>query len=172
MTDDDGQLLAELQGRLARVEDDLRAALDVVYEPPPIDRADPPVPPAYDNVHDWVTGHFVHLYARHLGGEFRWCASWWDHAEALSRLEALWRAWETLRLNPGLGMATWYRDHLDPQLPILLGQTGPFARCTPDRHTDPGPLPVLPAPHHYWDANPAGATDVLPSPAMTTAPVE
>jgi len=139
---DAGQL-AELQARLSRVEDDLRAALDAVYEPPAIAPAEPTIEPAFASLEAWVIEHFTQLYSRPLGAQWRWCASWWAHAEAISRLEALWRSWETLRLEPRLGMGIWYRDHLDHQLPILLGQTGPFARCTPDRHTDPAPLPVL-----------------------------
>lgn len=55
-----------------------------------------------------------------------------------------------LRLNPTLGIATWYRDHLDHQLPILLGQTDPFAGCTPDKHQPAPTLPVVPAPAGYW----------------------
>lgn len=29
------------------------------------------------------------------------------------RLEALWRAWGHLRLDPGTGMSQWLRDHAD-----------------------------------------------------------
>ncbi|MGV0111135.1 DUF4913 domain-containing protein [Arthrobacter sp. CP30] len=32
---------------------------------------------------------------------------------AVSRLNALWRAWETLRLDPGTGMSDWWRIHAD-----------------------------------------------------------
>ena len=39
------------------------------------------------------------LYRRTLGGEFRWCAQWWHHGEAISRLTALWYAWEAMRLQ-------------------------------------------------------------------------
>lgn len=146
--------LAELEAQVARLETDVQTALDAVYEPPPVAAADKPagpVEPEYSSLEGWVIEHFAELYARHLGGEFRWCASWWAHAEAISRLEALWRSWETLRLNPTLGMATWYRDHLDQQLPILLGQSGPFAKCTPDRHTPARALPIEPSPDRYWD---------------------
>ena len=44
-----------------------------------------------------------------------------------------------MRLQPGTGMATWLRDHLDHQLPILLGRSGPFAQCSEDEHIDPRP---------------------------------
>ena len=62
---------------------------------------------------------------------------WWQHAEAITRLTALWHSWETLRLEPGTGMAIWLRDHLDHQLPVLLGRGGPFAQCSEDEHIEP-----------------------------------
>jgi hypothetical protein len=113
-------------------------------------QAEETVDPAYPDVKSWVSEHFAPMYARPLGGEFRWCPRWWEHAEAISRLEALWRSWETLRVDPGLGMATWYRDHFDSQLTILLGNRGPFALCSPDRHESMKALPVEPAPEGYW----------------------
>ena len=80
--------------------------------------------PVYSSVEEWVTSHFLPMFRRPLGGEYRWCPQWWRHAEAITRLTALWHTWEALRLQPGTGMATWLRDHLDHQLPVLLGRTG------------------------------------------------
>jgi hypothetical protein len=105
----------------------------------------------FPDLESWVLGYFTPSFGRTLGGELRWCPAWWDHVEAISRLEALWRAWEQLRLDPQLGMASWYRDHLDHHLPILLGSRGPFARCTPDRHEPDHPLPTRAAPGGWWD---------------------
>jgi hypothetical protein len=111
----------------------------------------------YTSAEEWVTEYFAPMFARSLGGEHRWCPRWWDHAEAISRLEALWRSWETLRLDPALGMAVWFRDHLDHQLPILLGSRGPFARCSQQRHEPPPPLPVQATPAGgYWSGQEAG----------------
>src|SRR5262249_36530476 len=45
--------------------------------------------PVYTAVEDWVTGYFLPMFRRTLGGEFRWCAQWWRHSEAISRLGAL-----------------------------------------------------------------------------------
>ena len=50
-------------------------------------------------------------------------------------IEALWRTWELYRLEPRLGIASWLRDYLDPQLRELTSATGPFASCTEDRHS-------------------------------------
>ena len=97
---------------------------------------------AYPDLDSWVGDYFTRVYARPLGGEWRWCPSWVEHPEAAVRLDALWRSWETLRSDPGLGMSTWLRDHLDPQLTVLLGNRGPFARCSPTRHEPPVSLPL------------------------------
>ena len=70
------------------------------------------LPLLYPSLEAWVVGHFTRIYIRPLGGPFRWCGRWWDHTEAISRLQALWRTWETLRVEP-LGMDLWLREHLD-----------------------------------------------------------
>lgn len=106
--------------------------------------------PFYASVEEFVTEHFVPIYLRPLGGEFRWCAQWWRHAEAISRFTALWHAWETLRCQPGTGMGIWYRDHLDPQLHELLGARGPFYQCGETRHIDPHQPALDPAPPGWW----------------------
>ena len=87
----------------------------------------------YTAVEDWVTDYFLPMFRRTLGGEYRWCAQWWQHGEAISRLTALWHAWEVLRLQPGTGIATWYRDYLDQQLPILMGAARAFLPVQRDR---------------------------------------
>ena len=107
--------------------------------------------PHYPSLQAWAETYFVVMFARPVGPAVRWCASWWAHAEALSRLEALWRSWEAARLDPVRGMALWYRDVLDPQLAVLLATGGPFAQCTPDRHSLVRALPSEPAPPGYWD---------------------
>jgi hypothetical protein len=93
-----------------------------------------PVTPAFSTLEDWVTGFFLPTFPRQFGGELRWCTQWHDHPEALLRLEALWRSWEALRLDPTLGIATWLTNYADPQLAALLHRSGTFASCTPDRH--------------------------------------
>lgn len=58
----------------------------------------------------------------------RWAADWWRYPEAVIRLEALWRSWEHLRLDPALGMSIWLRDHADYHLGVLFASDGPFAK--------------------------------------------
>ena len=109
--------------------------------------------PMYTAVEDWLAGYFLPMFRRPLGGEFRWCGQWWQHGEAISRLTALWHAWEVLRLQPGTGIATWYRDHLDHQLPILMGPRGPFCQCSETAHREPRQPIAEPAPEDWWDTS-------------------
>jgi hypothetical protein len=108
--------------------------------------------PVYTELEDWVTDYFLPMFRRTLGGEFRWCSHWWRHGEAISRLTALWHAWEVLRRQPGTGIATWYREHLDHQLPILLGARGPFYQCSETAHRESHEAAAAPAPGGWWDA--------------------
>lgn len=94
-----------------------------------------PILPFFGSLLEFVVEHFGPVYARNTSPTVRWCASWWDHAEAIYRLEAIWRTWELYRLEPRLGIASWLRDYLDPQLRELTSATGPFASCTEDRHS-------------------------------------
>ncbi|MEV0732247.1 DUF4913 domain-containing protein [Polymorphospora sp. NPDC050346] len=103
----------------------------------------------YPSLQAWVVGHFARVYVR-SGGGWRWCAKWWDHAEAISRLQALWRSWEILRVEP-LGMDTWLREHLDHHLPQLMHSAGPFSSCTNEHHRPGKDLPTTPAPDGWWD---------------------
>jgi hypothetical protein len=107
--------------------------------------------PVYDSVEAWVTGQFLPMFRRPLGGEYRWCRQWWQHAEAITRLTALWHSWEALRLEPGTGMAIWLRDHLDHQLSVLLGRGGPFAQCSEDEHIQLREAMTENAPPGWWE---------------------
>lgn len=154
MTTTTGPGLAELDARLARLESSYEALEEALALPSPTTPADNGAggqgkEPLYPNVEAWVAGWFAPTFARRLG-TVRWCATWWAHAEAIVRLEALWRTWEALRLDPNLGMATWLRDHLDPQRLVLMGDGGPFQACEDAEHNPPPELPVTPAPAGYW----------------------
>ncbi|MFI7080925.1 DUF4913 domain-containing protein [Micromonospora sp. NPDC049903] len=107
--------------------------------------------PVYRNVEAFVGDYLAHVVERRIASGptsgINWCPRWWAHPEAISRLYALWRAWETLRVSdPQTGMSIWWRDHLDPHLTALAAEYGPFSRCGPDKHTDTSPLPIEPAP--------------------------
>lgn len=127
------------------------------------DHAPSPVPaaagvpePVYYELGDWVTDHFLPIFRRTLGGEYRWCAQWWKHDEAVSRLKSLWHSWEVLRLQPGTGIGIWYRDYLDHQLPILMGARGPFYQCSETAHREPREAAAVPLPGERQDPGVAG----------------
>jgi hypothetical protein len=96
----------------------------------------------YPHVGAFVEERLVHLYSRRLGQRYAWCPEWYRHAEALSRLDAVWRAWEYLRLDPATGISVWWRDHADPQMAVLLDPDGPFAACR-GQHAE---YPIAPLP--------------------------
>lgn len=98
------------------------------------------------SLYEWVEEVFCwHFVRDHQGTTWFWCPRWWEHVEAVSRLTALWHAWEAMhRTTPGgAGLAGWYHE-LDHQLPILMGPHGPFRSCKAGvRHeVDADPLPT------------------------------
>jgi hypothetical protein len=112
---------------------------------------DEPPEPVYPNVEEWVTDFLAPSIRRPRNNSQCWCACWWAHAEALSRLEALWRAWEFLRLDGTTGMSVWWRDHADPHLGFLFDRDrSPFSNCRDDLCTENPELVVKPAPAGYW----------------------
>ena len=148
--------LADLRARLDALDDEVTVLGSVLEDlrngdltlpgtggPPSPPAPRPPAPasdqepivPFFGSLLEFVVEHFGPVYARNTSPTVRWCASWWDHAEAIYRLESLWRTWELYRLEPRLGIASWLRDYLDPQLAQLTSPTGPFASCTTDRHS-------------------------------------
>ena len=86
-------------------------------------------PPLYSALESWVRGYFAPMFLHRVADNprVRWCAQWWQHAEAIGRLTVLWNTWETARwessAKPG-----WWLD-LDHHLPLLLGLDGPFRNC-------------------------------------------
>ena len=166
--------LAELEARIVSLEVDVTVLGSVLEDvqtgvlpgttgpptPPPPAPASPagngggepePVEPFYRSLLEFVVEGFAPVYCRATSPTMRWCPSWWDHAEAIYRLEALWRTWELYRLEPRLGIASWLRDYLDPQLSALTSPAGPFAQCTDERHSPIKPLRTDYPPEGYFD---------------------
>lgn len=105
--------------------------------------------PVHTSVAAFVTDYFQPLFTRPtLGGRWLWCPQWWERGEAVNRLAALWHSWEALRGQGGTALGSWYRDHLDHQLPILMGADGPFRDCATGHYpTAPAEL-VAPSPEN------------------------
>ncbi|MBX3196226.1 MAG: DUF4913 domain-containing protein [Microbacteriaceae bacterium] len=102
----------------------------------------------FGNVDEFVREKLRYLYARRVSpqGGARWAAEWWRYPEAISRLDALWRAWEALRLEPTFGISTWWRDHADHHMRMLMNPDGPFADSQDKNAGDGDPLPYTAPP--------------------------
>ena len=107
-------------------------------EAQPVDVAEPgretaePAPELYyGSVDEFVREYLRNVYRRRIDGRHRcWAGRWWEHDEAVIRLEALWRSWEHLRQDAATGMSVWWRDHADHHMAVLMGPAGPFATAT------------------------------------------
>ncbi|MEV6137471.1 DUF4913 domain-containing protein [Nocardia sp. NPDC051990] len=103
-------------------------------------------PLIYTNVVEFVENYLSVVYRRQVTdiSETVWCPEWWKHAEAVARLDALWRAWEHYRLEPSTGLSVWFLDHADPHMTKLFDPRGPFKYCSVrNGHKDMlSPLPL------------------------------
>ncbi len=118
------------------------------------DESEPEAPRLYfGSVDEFVRDYLCQVYRRQVGGVNArriWAGRWWQYDEAVIRLEALWRAWEHLRLDPSTGMSVWWRDHADHHMPALFDVDGAFAGV--DENSDENkckagaPLPYVPPP--------------------------
>ncbi|WP_427136771.1 DUF4913 domain-containing protein [Pseudarthrobacter sp. S9] len=117
---------------LGEWDDELDGTAPDAAEPAEADEDAPEL--FYATVAEFVGEKLAPTYRRHInpGGGITWCPQWWKHAEAISRLEALWRSWEFLRLEGATGMSVWWRDHADHHMSLLLSADGPFKGCSPD----------------------------------------
>lgn len=115
----------------------------------------------YGSVDEWMRRWMLPTYRRITkGGQggVLWRADWWRSAEAISRLDALWRAWEHLRLDPDTGMSVWWSMHADHHMGVLLSQDGPFKglreaegrtnRAGEQLPYEPPPEGLFPPDHH------------------------
>ncbi|WP_345215523.1 TraM recognition domain-containing protein [Georgenia halophila] len=92
------------------------------------DTADEDAPQLYyGSVDEFVREYLRCQYRRRIDGQRRvWSAQWWKYGEAISRLDALWHAWEHHRLDPATGASIWWRDHADHHMPALMDPDGTF----------------------------------------------
>ena len=82
--------------------------------------------PAFKSLQEFVTW-ICETYRRPVDGSRHvWTGEWWKSAEVVLRMDALWKAYETLRLDPGTGLSVWWRDHLDYHMSVMLSTDGPL----------------------------------------------
>ncbi|MGO1834331.1 MAG: DUF4913 domain-containing protein, partial [Actinomycetaceae bacterium] len=90
-----------------------------------------PGPIHYGSVDEFVREYLRNVYSRRIDGRHRvWAGRWWEHPEAVIRLDALWRSWEHLRHDAATGMSVWWRDHADHHIAVPMDSDGPFAEAT------------------------------------------
>ncbi|WP_422117706.1 DUF4913 domain-containing protein [Brachybacterium sp. UNK5269] len=111
----------------AAVEEQLSPPAPEPEEPATGEDEEKPPELVYGSVDEFVREYLRHVYRRQTSDHRVWAARWWEYDEAVIRLEALWRAWEHLRLDPSTGMSVWWRDHADHHMAVLMDPEGPFA---------------------------------------------
>lgn len=115
--------------RLEALRTAATAAAEAELNPPPAGEEAPTL--YYGSVDEFVREFVCPIFRRNVGEEgradYRWSARWWESAEAIARLEAMWRAWEHLRMDAATGTSVWLRDHADHHLGVLMSPTGPWA---------------------------------------------
>ncbi|QSB07181.1 DUF4913 domain-containing protein [Natronoglycomyces albus] len=120
--------------------------------------------PAYACLEDWVSQWLSPTINHRLGDQSQpgecWCEQWWDHAEALNRIYALWQEWEVARATSQ--MSTWWIYHFESHWRALTGEDGPFRECHPalhgesSKHIPDKALPCQPMPPETMAALPEG----------------
>jgi hypothetical protein len=94
----------------------------------------------------WVRDNVALLLERKVpqtGGYPYWCRKWWMHPEAIARFEAARRSWaEAVTAGEGNAMVVYF-EHLDHQLGVLCGESGPFCGCKGGVHRDSGGATAL-----------------------------
>ncbi len=119
--------------RLDALREAATSAAEAELNPPPEAEASTEDAPVlyYGSVDEFVREFVCPIFRRNVGEEgradYRWSARWWESAEAIARLEAMWRAWEHLRMDASTGTSVWLRDHADHHLGVLMSPTGPWA---------------------------------------------
>lgn len=110
------------------------------FDDPDEQPAPPPEQPAFDDdagkdpidsdeLIRWVHTTVIPLYQRSLS-KVTWCPLWWEHSEAIFRLEVVRRAWEKAVVDEDpAAMSDWTIHHLDAHMGVLLSPSGPFSEC-------------------------------------------
>ena len=115
-------------------------------DPAPEAPREEPAELLYSNPLEFFVNVLGPSYVREVNGgsEFVWCPQWYKHVEGLSRVETIWRAWEHLRAEGALGLSTWWLNHADPHMRVLMAPNGPFKKCIYDGHAARPELASLP----------------------------
>ncbi|NYJ76543.1 DUF4913 domain-containing protein [Allobranchiibius huperziae] len=126
------------------------------------DKQQGPPPRQFAGVDEFVDRFVLPQWRYRLDTEdVRWCARWWEHTAAMGRLEALWEAFEVMRLDDAPSMSIWYRDHFDVHMSVLTQRDGVFHRCSAERgiHEQPRLWPHEQVPPGLLSTDTTGGND-------------
>ncbi len=128
------EMVAGAVDEMETVFRDLPTATAAAAPRPAENQAPEAAPFNFATLYTWVHIHIATITERKIskssgsesGVGVRWCTRWYDHNEAIARLEALRRAWEEHVITPGAGMSSWYLSHYDPHITALTSPGGSF----------------------------------------------
>ncbi|NUU21319.1 MAG: DUF4913 domain-containing protein [Streptomycetaceae bacterium] len=107
------------------------------------------LPLAYESLEEFVVLYVAAVFQTDPESDVHaWCPYWWKHAEAVTRLAAMWHAYERYHHRPA-EMSTWLLRYADPALDLVRDPVhGPFAGCAAaGRHVRALiDMPVIPLP--------------------------
>lgn len=110
-----------------------------------------PVEPQYKNPFDFFDRFLRNQYPTTVTRmqQLRWSRKWYMHTEAVTRVSALWKAYEAARRdNPDNYMSDYLRFHSDYHMDRLMRADGVFDDCRRE-DTPSVPIPVDPMKDSY-----------------------
>jgi hypothetical protein len=157
--------VTELQAEVARLRQQLSAMAALVNQSGRIQPAKPASP--YDvglpttvtytdrDVENWAVKWFGQILERRASNTRRWCRRWYDHPEVVARFHVLHAAYRQAETTgSALDMSSWFVDHLDKHLDVIFSADGPFAGCSPQRHSPVPGLEVGTTTAPHWPTDP------------------
>jgi hypothetical protein len=87
------------------------------------------------DVEDWVVNIMQDTLERRASNTRRWCPQWYKHPEVVTRFRILYATYREVEKLDALTYSTWFIDHLERHLEVIFSTDGPFAGCSPERHS-------------------------------------
>ena len=79
-----------------------------------------------------------------------WCADWWAHPDAVSRLGTAWMAWEAAWAEGGTAPSRWWAVDWAERWLAPSNKSGTFSGCSSGGHRDVSPpCPITPVPERH-----------------------
>ena len=167
--------VAQLRRELDAVRRDLayvwgRVQPLVEDEPEPEPNGKYPKAPqtTWHDVEDWVVNIMQDTLERRATNTRRWCPQWYKHPEVLTRFRILYEAYREVQSLDAVSYSLWFTEHLDRHLDVIFSEDGPFAACSPDRHSPHRGLTISRNKNAVEDWGPRPVIVTNPTPASPT----